>query len=97
VAAREAYRDKPSGRLIEPVTTGQIYWGAIPFVCIQVIMVGLALAFPQMVMHYRSGAPLIDPSQIEITLPPPSGDFGTGDLTQPPVIDLSQPPEIDPE
>jgi tripartite ATP-independent transporter DctM subunit len=32
VAPRERYRDKGSGRVIDGVTTGQIYWGAIPFV-----------------------------------------------------------------
>jgi TRAP-type mannitol/chloroaromatic compound transport system permease large subunit len=31
------------------VKTSDIYWGAIPFVCIQMIMVGLIIAFPQMV------------------------------------------------
>src|SRR5690606_28565122 len=48
VAPREPYTDKLTGRLMEPVTTGQIYWGAIPFVAIQVLMVTLAIAFPQM-------------------------------------------------
>lgn len=31
------------------VKTTDIYWGAIPFVCIQIIMIGLVIAFPQMV------------------------------------------------
>jgi TRAP-type mannitol/chloroaromatic compound transport system permease large subunit len=31
---------------MEPVTTGQIYWGAVPFVVIQCIMVALVIAFP---------------------------------------------------
>jgi TRAP-type mannitol/chloroaromatic compound transport system permease large subunit len=31
------------------VSTGDIYWGAIPFVVIQVIMVGVVLAFPGLV------------------------------------------------
>ena len=35
------------------MTTGQIYWGAVPFVVIQCIMVGLVIMFPQMVMHYK--------------------------------------------
>ena len=60
VAARVPYLDKITGKQIAPVTTGQIYWGAVPFVCIQVIMVGLTIAFPQMVMHYK-GKP-VDPS-----------------------------------
>ncbi len=95
VAPREPYRDRLSDRVVEPVTTGQIYWGAVPFVCIQVIMVILAIAFPQMIMHYKAGTAAVDPSQIEITLPPPDGD-GASDLSQPPVIDLGQPPAIDP-
>ncbi len=53
VAARVPYLDKLTGKRIEPVTTGQIYWGAVPFVCIQVLMIGLTILFPQMVMHYK--------------------------------------------
>ena len=54
VAAREPYKDKVTGAMTDPVTTGQIYWGAVPFVVIQCIMVGLVIGFPQMVMHYKS-------------------------------------------
>jgi len=94
VAPRERYRDKPSNRVIEGVTTGQIYWGAIPFVVIQLVMVVLAIAFPQMIMHYK-GAETVNPN-IEITLPP--NDQGPSDLSQPPDIgqppDLSQPPDL---
>jgi len=65
-----------------PVTTGQIYWGAIPFVGLQIVMVALVLAFPQMVLVYRGAPPTVDPSQVEILLPPVtspapvSGDMG---------------------
>jgi hypothetical protein len=31
------------------VRTGEIYWGAIPFVAIQVLMIALVIAFPGMV------------------------------------------------
>jgi hypothetical protein len=31
------------------VKTGDIYWGAVPFVCIQLLMVGLIIAFPGLV------------------------------------------------
>ena len=47
VAPREPYIDKVTGQRMQPVTTAQIYWGAIPFVLIQVIMVGLTIAFPR--------------------------------------------------
>jgi GntP family gluconate:H+ symporter len=49
VAPTAAYKDHHTGKLTEPVTTGQIYWGAIPFVAIQLIMVALVIAFPQLV------------------------------------------------
>ena len=39
VAPRESYIDRVTGKRMEPVTTGQIYWGAVPFVIIQCIMV----------------------------------------------------------
>jgi TRAP-type mannitol/chloroaromatic compound transport system permease large subunit len=31
------------------VKTGDIYWGAVPFVCIQLLMVGLIITFPGLV------------------------------------------------
>ena len=34
VAPREPYVDRISGKRMEPVTTGQIYWGAVPFIVI---------------------------------------------------------------
>ena len=49
VAPTEPYKDHHTGKMTDPVTTGQIYWGAIPFVLIQIIMVGLVIAFPQLV------------------------------------------------
>ena len=69
VAPTQAYKDHVTGKHTEPVTTGQIYWGAIPFVVIQVIMVGLVIAFPQLVGHdkptYVEGeSPVIDIQQM---------------------------------
>ena len=49
VAPTARYKDSHTGQITEPVTTGQIYWGAIPFVVIQVIMVGLIIFFPELV------------------------------------------------
>ncbi len=79
VAPKESYIDRVSGKRMEPVTTGQIYWGAVPFVFIQIIMVALVIAFPAMVMHYKGVAQTIDPSKIQIDLPQiemPQLDFG---------------------
>ena len=49
VAAHEDYNDRLTGKRIARVTTEQIYWGAVPFVLIQVLMVGLIIAFPSLV------------------------------------------------
>jgi TRAP-type mannitol/chloroaromatic compound transport system permease large subunit len=50
VAPREAYRDKVTGRLMAPIKTSDIYWGAVPFLFIQLAMVGLLMAMPALVM-----------------------------------------------
>jgi hypothetical protein len=70
---------------MEAVTTGQIYWGAVPFVVIQCIMVALVIAFPGMVMHYKSTGAKVDPSKVII------------DIQQPdalPPIDFGEPPKV---
>ncbi|WP_292190087.1 TRAP transporter large permease subunit [Mesorhizobium sp.] len=99
VAARVPYLDRLTGKKIAPVTTGQIYWGAVPFVCIQVIMIGLTIAFPQMVMHYKGTA--VDPGTIDYQVPEtpslsplgtPPADGGTAPTA--PAPDLSQPPSF---
>jgi TRAP-type mannitol/chloroaromatic compound transport system permease large subunit len=69
VAPRNSYIDRITGKRMEAVTTGQIYWGAVPFVVIQCIMVALVILFPQMVMHYKSTGPTIDPSKVKIEIP----------------------------
>ena len=47
VAAKEPYLDRVTGKRMEAVTTGQIYWGAVPFVAIQCIMVALVILIPR--------------------------------------------------
>ncbi len=56
VAPTHPYKDVQSGRTLQPVTTGQIYWGAIPFVLIQLIMVALIIAFPSLVAYDKPQA-----------------------------------------
>jgi TRAP-type mannitol/chloroaromatic compound transport system permease large subunit len=68
VAPKERYTDKITGKRMEPVTTGQIYWGAIPFVVIQLIMVGIVIVFPQIVMVYKGQQVKVDNSKVEDTL-----------------------------
>ncbi len=65
VAPKLPYIDRVTKKETAPVLTSQIYWGAVPFVLIQLVMVGLVIAFPQMVMHYKSTAAKLDDKQIE--------------------------------
>jgi len=83
VAPRESYIDRVTKKQMAGVTTGQIYWGAVPFVIIQCIMVGLVIAFPAMVMHYKGTGPQIDPSKVQIDIP----------QIEPPPLDFSEPPK----
>ncbi len=89
VAPKHDYVDKLSGKSMAPVTTGQIYWGAIPFVIIQLIMVGLVIVFPEMVLVYKKDASTVDPNSIEMSIPtegesrwcaPPAEGSGTAEL-----------------
>jgi tripartite ATP-independent transporter DctM subunit len=62
------------------VTTGQIYWGAIPFVVIQLIMVALVIAFPGMVTNFvsktatSSGPTSVEEFKIDGEEPAPAQD-----------------------
>jgi tripartite ATP-independent transporter DctM subunit len=69
VAPKSDYIDKITGKVTAGVTTGQIYWGAVPFVCIQVIMVALVIIFPEMVLSSLDGGLKVDPSKIQIDIP----------------------------
>jgi tripartite ATP-independent transporter DctM subunit len=82
VAAKSDYLDKITNKLIPRVTTGQIYWGAVPFVVIQLIMVALVIAFPQMVLHSLD-TNKIDSSTIEIRIPGDTDADQSGGSTQP--------------
>jgi TRAP-type mannitol/chloroaromatic compound transport system permease large subunit len=70
VAPAKDYVDKITKKITAGVTTGQIYWGAVPFVLIQIIMIALVIAIPQMVMVYKAKESTVDPTKIQIQLPP---------------------------
>jgi TRAP-type mannitol/chloroaromatic compound transport system permease large subunit len=70
VAPKKEYLDKLTRKMMAPVTTGQIYWGVIPFVLIQIVMIALVIVFPQMVMVYKGAESTIDATKIQIQLPP---------------------------
>lgn len=80
VAPANPYIDKITGRKMAPITSSQIYLGAIPFVLIQVLMVVLVIAFPGMVTHYKADQKVIDLDKVEINITAPTQaatGFGT--------------------
>jgi TRAP-type mannitol/chloroaromatic compound transport system permease large subunit len=94
VAPAAAWFDKVSKRTIAGVSTLQIYRGAVAFIILQSIMIVVVLLFPR--LSIPDAGPAIDPSTIEIELPPLGGE-GEGQPELPP-LDLGQPPpEINPQ
>ena len=69
VAPSKEYTDRITGRRVAPVGTGQIYWGAVPFVVIQVLMVGLIIAFPNLVSGGLATKEKVDIKNIQIEIP----------------------------
>jgi TRAP-type mannitol/chloroaromatic compound transport system permease large subunit len=92
VAPAAPWFDKISKRTIAGVSTVQIYRGAVAFIVLQAIMIAVTLAFPQ--LSIPKTGPVVDPSTIEIELPPIGGE-GEAQPELPP-LDLGQPPEIAP-
>ena len=66
VAPTDDYKDRVTGRMTAKVTTGQIYWGSVPFVLIQITMVGLIIAFPNLVSGGLAKKAEVDISNVKI-------------------------------
>ena len=82
VAPAKEFVDRITGRRTAPVTTGQIYWGAVPFVLLQVIMVGLIIAFPNLVSGGLATKEKIDIRNIQIEVPAEETAPGKGGDTE---------------
>jgi GntP family gluconate:H+ symporter len=70
VAPADDYKDRLTGKTIAKVTTGQIYWGAVPFVLIQITMVGLIIVFPNLVSGGLAAKKALDTSNTVIEVQP---------------------------
>jgi TRAP-type mannitol/chloroaromatic compound transport system permease large subunit len=70
VAPTDDYKDRVTGATVPKVTTGQIYWGSVPFVVIQIIMVGLIIAFPNLVSGGLGKKAELDTSNINLEVQP---------------------------
>lgn len=77
VAPHDDYTDKVTKKPVSRVTTGQIYWGSVPFVVIQIIMVGLIIAFPGLVSGGLAKQAELDTSNVNLEVQP--GGYGDDD------------------
>ena len=68
VAPAKEYMDKVTKKMIAPVTTTQIYWGAIPFLCIQILMVVLVITFPGIVSSGLDKAEVYDLDKVRLEM-----------------------------
>lgn len=72
------------------IKTSDIYMGAIPWLVLQLILVGLLIAFPGMVTYFLDPAVAVDMQDFKIDLPTaPANDLGNA-----PSFDLGQPPSF---
>ena len=74
VAPTEDYVDRVTKKTIKKVTIEQIYWGAVPFVIIQLIMVALIIAFPGIVSTGGSKEPTVDAEAVMMQMRQESDD-----------------------
>lgn len=74
VAPKDDYIDKVTKKKIPGVATGDIYWGSVPFICIQIVMIAVVLLFPGMVTHYKGTGAKIDPNTVTIEMQDEYGD-----------------------
>ena len=93
VAPSRAYKDRVTGATIQPVTSGQIYMGALPYLAIQLVMVAVVILFPGLVTHYKSGSSDVDPNSIQINIPMP-GAGGMNPFAAPDASGVPSPPSF---
>ncbi len=67
------------------IKTADIYWGAIPWVFLQVILVLIVILWPASVTYWIEGPAKVNPNTIKIEIEQPE---------PPPMIDFNQPPTI---
>jgi len=82
IAPNAAWVDKVTGKKMPGVKTTEIYKGVLPYIVIQFAMILIVIAFPGLVMTYKSSHTTVDPNSINIEIP--GGPGGTG-LSLPPL------------
>lgn len=58
----------------ESVKTRDIYLGAIPWLCLQLVLVGITIAWPESVTYWLPGGTGVDPASVIIDVPAAPGE-----------------------
>ncbi len=87
VAPMKEYDDRVTGKKIQPVTTMQIYWGAVPFVLIQVVMVALIIFVPTIVSSGLDKTEKVDLDQVQMQM---DADSKAAETPETPAADAPQ-------
>ena len=72
----------------DKVKTRDIYMGAIPWLVLQLILVGILIAFPELVTFFLDKAPEVDLDTVQIVLP------SSGGATPAPTFETPPPPSF---
>ncbi|MGV2064875.1 MULTISPECIES: TRAP transporter large permease [Agrobacterium] len=91
IAPNAAWVDKVTGKRMPGVKTTEIYKGVFPYIVIQFVMILVVIAFPGLVMTYKSGHTSVDPNSVKIEIP--GGPGGSG-LSLPPLGGSPQQPSM---
>lgn len=78
-----------TGRTLPGVATGDMYRGVMPFIALQVIVLGLVIAYPQLLMR-DAPAPTMDSQAIERAIDALSPDAPDRPLDDPMRLLLEQ-------
>ncbi|MBL8514083.1 MAG: TRAP transporter large permease subunit, partial [Betaproteobacteria bacterium] len=92
VAAKSDYVDRITGKRILAVTTGQIYKGSVAFIILQLIMVVVVMAYPNLVLDNIDKAPTADPEKVEIKTEVPTPE---PKVEEDPATSLLAPPKAE--
>src|SRR3546814_6355076 len=68
VAPKTDYTDLVTKRRISKVTTGQIYKGSLMFIVLQIVMLVMVIAFPELVTNNLDRTPNVDLDSIELNV-----------------------------
>jgi hypothetical protein len=105
VAPTKEYVDKVTKKVIAPVTTMQIYWGAVPFLVIQITMVALVIIFPGIVSSGLDKKEVYDLDKVRMQMeadmpasmvePDPAADMQGTPSSEPSSEPSAEPPAAD--